>query len=97
MTRRAFITLLGGAAAACPLAARAQSSSGRPLIGSLKRRHPTLSAIRPDGATDLPADPRRTLRPLEARCASLPIEYARQVASSAPQYLTRQAAERFLW
>jgi len=52
MNRREFITLLGGAAAAWPLAASAQASTRRPRITFLGGSQPRPAAYFADGIVE---------------------------------------------
>jgi ABC-type uncharacterized transport system substrate-binding protein len=85
MRRRAFITLLGGAAAAWPLAARAQQQPVRPLIGILS----PLSAA--SAARNITAfrSGLRDLGYLEGRNATLEIRYG----DGAPERMAPLAQE----
>jgi putative ABC transport system substrate-binding protein len=85
MRRREFIALMGGAAAAWPLAARAQQATGRPLIG-------VLSPTSPAAATRNIEALREGLRDLgyvEDRNVALALRFA----GGAPARLPELAAE----
>ncbi len=85
MRRREFITLLGGAAAAWPLAARAQQSPVRPLIGVLS----PLSAAAATRNISAFRSGLRDLGYLEGRNATLVIRYG----DGAPERMAPLAAE----
>ena len=79
--RRAFITLLGGAAAAWPLAARAQQSPDRPIVGVLAPQSQAASARYIEAF-------RKGLRDLgyvEGRNITLEIRYGDGVPERLPQ------------
>ena len=72
MKRREFITLLGGAAAAWPLAARAQQAGKVPIIGF-------LGATTPGGQSQLTAAFEQRLRELgwiEGRTVAIEVRWA---------------------
>src|SRR5438445_13658107 len=85
MRRRAFISLLGGAAAAWPLGARAQQQPVRPLIGILRPLAPA-SAARNIAAF---RSGLRDLGYLEGRNATLEIRYG----DGAPERMAPLAQE----
>jgi putative ABC transport system substrate-binding protein len=81
LKRREFITLLGGAAATWPLAARAQQAAGRPLIG-------VLSPQSPDAATRNIEALHAGLRDLgyvEGRNVTLALRFAGGVPARLPE------------
>ncbi len=80
LSRREFITLLGGATAAWPRAARAQQAPGRPLIG-------VLSPLSPAAATRNIEALRAGLRDLgyiEDRNVTLTLRFAEGVPARCP-------------
>jgi len=88
MRRREFITLLGGAAAAWPLAARAQPSSIRPLVG-------VLSPLSMAAAARNIAALRSSLRDLgyiEGRSLTLALRYGDGVPERLPQLASELVA-----
>ena len=79
--RREFMTLLGGAAAAYPLAARAQQSPGRPLVGVLSPLSPAAAARNIDAL-------RAGLRDLgyvEDRNVTLALRFAEGIPARLPE------------
>jgi putative ABC transport system substrate-binding protein len=81
MRRREFITLLGGAAAACPLAARAQRAQKVPMVGFL---HPGF----PEGGSVVFDSMREGLRELgyvEGESIKLEARWARGNPEALPQ------------
>ena len=85
MKRRAFITLLGGAAAAWPLAARSQQQPVRPLIGILSPLSAASAARNIAGFRS----GLRDLGYLEGRNATLEIRYG----DGAPERMAPLAQE----
>ncbi len=88
MRRRDFITLLGGAAAAWPIAAYAQQSPARPIVGVLVPQSQVASARNVDAF-------RKGLRDLgyvEGRNITLEIRYGDGLPERLPQLATELVA-----
>jgi putative tryptophan/tyrosine transport system substrate-binding protein len=81
MRRREFITLLGGAAAVWPLAARAQQAARRPTIGYMGANTPVVESQR----TAAFVQRLRELGWIEGRNVAVEYRWAEGATSASPR------------